>query len=183
MRDKKEATMVSKVERIVFAVSLLFAGPLISVSDAQQTPTKIVQLTGLVGVKDKTKGTLAVENGNLHFVYSKGNSDVAATSIQDVVTGSDSQRAIRGTVGTLTMIAPYGSGRFMSLFRSKIDTLTIQYRDADGGLHGAIFSMPVGTAELIKKELTAHGAHTSIPTQADPSTDSSKPSNAKEQKQ
>jgi hypothetical protein len=61
------------------------------------------------------------------------------------------------------MAAPYGGGRFLSLFRKKIDTLTIQYRDVDGGLHGAIFTMPVGNSELIKTELLAQGAHTGKP--------------------
>ena len=58
--------------------------------------------------------------------------------------------------------------------------MTIQYRDADGGLHGAIFTMPVGKAELIKKELIAQGAHTTIPVQADSNKTTSV---AKEQKQ
>ena len=59
--------------------------------------------------------------------------------------------------------APYGGGRFLSLFRKKIDTLTIQYRDVDGGLHGAIFTMPVGNSELMKTALLAQGAHTAEP--------------------
>lgn len=176
--------MVSKVQRILFTVPLLFVGPLISVSNAQQAqaPTKVVQITGLVGVKNKTKGSLTIENGNLRFVHSKSNADVAATSMQDVITGNDSQRVIRGTLGTLSMFAPYESGRFMSLFRSKMDTLTIKYRDGDGGLHGVIFTMPVGQAELIKKRLIAQGAHTTIPIQADSNANSSKPSDKKEQK-
>jgi hypothetical protein len=53
------------------------------------------------------------------------------------------------------------------LFRKKVDTLTIQYRDADGGLHGAIFTMPRGKADQIKKELVAQGARTSVPILAD----------------
>ena len=56
------------------------------------------------------------------------------------------------------MAAPYGAGRFLSLFRTKIDTLTIEYRDSDGGLHGVIFTMPAGTADVIKKELSTQGA-------------------------
>jgi hypothetical protein len=67
------------------------------------------------------------------------------------------------------MFAPYGGGRFLSLFRSKIDTLTIEYRDADGALHGVIFTSPVGTAEVTKDELVGLGARTSIPTQGVPS--------------
>jgi len=137
-------------------------------SGAQQpppAPPKAVELMGLVGVKDNTKGTLSVQNGNLRFEHSKISSDLASTSMQDVVTGNDSQRVVGGTLGTVSLFAPYGSGRFLSLFRSKLDTLTIQYRDADGGLHGVIFTTPVGTAQPTKDELVAGGAHTSIPTQ------------------
>jgi hypothetical protein len=87
--------------------------------------------------------------------------------VSDVVTGADSQRAIHGTMGSLGLLAaPYGSGRFLSLFRTKMDTLTIKYHDADDGLHGAIFTMPVGKADEIKKELLAQGAHTSVPEEA-----------------
>jgi hypothetical protein len=147
------------------SVAAVFAGLLISGAVAQQVPdgpVKVVQLTGLNGVKDNAKGTLAVESGRLHFVHGKETSDVSAALIEDVVTGADTQRAVGGTIGTLSMAAPYGGGRFLSLFRTKIDTLIVQYRDADGGLHGAIFTMRFGTAEGIKKELIAQGAHTTI---------------------
>jgi hypothetical protein len=173
--------MDSGMKNILFAISILLVSLPVSVSNAQEQPkaTKAVQLTGLVGVKNNTEGSLTVENGNLHFSYSKSTSDLDPNSIQHVVTGSDSQRVIRGTLGTLSMFGPYGSDRFMSLFRSKLDTLTIQYRDADGGLHGAIFTAPVGTADAIKNELIALGAHTSIPTQGDPAAAGSKPSDTK----
>jgi hypothetical protein len=78
------------------------------------------------------------------------------------------------------LFAPYGSGRFLSLFRSKLDTLTIQYRDADGGLHGVIFTSPVGTAEVTKDELVGLSAHTSIPTRGDPVPDRAEHSKKKE---
>jgi hypothetical protein len=161
----------TKVAPVMIPIVLL--GLFVSVCQAQQPQKaiKAVQLTGLMGVKNNTKGSLAVENGNLRFTHSKSTSDLNPSSVQDVVTGSDSQRVIRGTLGTLSMFGPYGSDRFMSLFRSKIDTLTIQYRDADGGLHGVIFTSPVGTAENTKDELVGLGARTSIPTQGDPASD------------
>jgi hypothetical protein len=114
---------------------------------------------------------LTVEGGKLHFSCSKGASDIAVVVMDDVVTGDDSQRVIRGTLGTISRFGPYGSGTFLSLFRSKVDTLTIQYRDANGGLHGVVFTVPVGTAESVKKELIAQGAHTSIPIQTETSAD------------
>jgi hypothetical protein len=133
--------------------------PAKQVTDA---PVKVVVIKGLQGVKDNTKGTLIIGDGSMHFAHEALMSDLPAKSIEDVVTGDDSQRVIRGTVGTLSWFAPYGAGRFLSLFRSKLDTVTIIYRDADGGLHGAIFTMPVGQAEVIKKDLLAQGAQTTV---------------------
>src|SRR5712664_1011742 len=176
--------MASSVKVAVFASAILMAGLLVSVSNAQQqqTPTKAVQLTGLAGVKNSTGGSLTIENGNLRFTHSRSNSDLAPSAVQDVVTGSDSQRVIRGSVGTLKMFAPYESGRFLSLFRSKLDTLTIKYHDSDGGLHGAIFTMAMGKAEPLKKLLVAQGAHRSIPVQDSSSGSNPKTDLAKEQK-
>jgi hypothetical protein len=176
--------MVLGIKRLLFAVLLLVLSPFILPCNAQQpaAPIKVDQITGLTGVKNKTKGNITIDNGNLRFAHGKANVELPAASMQDVVTGNDSQRMIHGTLGTLTMVAPYGSGRFLSLFRTKLETLTIKYRDADGGLHGAIFTMGVGKAEPLKKELVAHGAHTSVPVQEDVDKTSTKAPDAKEPK-
>lgn len=156
------------------------AGP--SLAQRAADGVNVVQVVGLIGVKEHAKGMLTVENGNLQFVHSKAKAVVSTSAIQDVVTGNDSQRMIHGFVGTLTMFGPYESGRFLSLFRSKLDTLSIKYRDAEGGLHGAIFSMAIGKAEPLKKLLLAQGAHTSVPVQDSASAASPKTDPAKEQK-
>ena len=162
---------------------LLFLGSIVSLGQIQSVPAsaEAVQVTGLTGIKENTKGTLTVENRKLIFTTSKSSCDVSAASIQDVVTGNDSQRVVRGTMGTLTMLAPYGGGRVISLLRNKIDTLTLQYRDSNGGLHGAIFTMPVGHAEWIKKSLLAQGAHSSIPLDLDSTAGPAQPSEGKGQ--
>lgn len=139
----------------------------------QRTQTKGTEIIGLAGVKEKTEGTLTIEDGKLFFAHSGTKSQLAAAAMEDVVTADDSQRVIRGTLGTISMFGPFGSGRALSMFRSKIDSLTIQYRDDDGGLHGVVFTMPVGTAESFKQELIAQGAHTTIPAPANASVDSS----------
>jgi hypothetical protein len=159
-------------------------GPMVLPSAAQQPAagTSAVQIIGLAGVKHKTKGTLALDGGDLQFEYSKTKANVPLRTIDDVVTDLDSERVFRGTVGTLTMFAPYGSGRFLSLFRSKIDTLTIKYRDESGALHGAIFTMALGKAEPFKKEMLAGGARTTIPIQDHPANTDAKPGAAKEKK-
>ena len=168
--------MTPRRTRDLVAFSLFLFGLGISVCNAQEAsgPVKAVQLLGLPGVKENAKGTLKVESGNLHFVHGKANAEVSATSIQDVVTGGDTEKAVGKTIGMMSMAAPYGGGRFLSLFRKKIDTLTIQDRDVDGGLHGAIFTMPVGNSELIKAALLAQGAHTREPS-AVPATSNNSP--------
>lgn len=144
-------------------------------------PTKATLVTGLPGFKDDSNGSLAVDKGNLQFVQSKNAIEIPAPSIIDIVTGSDTQRVIRGKVGTVSMFGPYGSGRFLSLFRSNLDTLTIQYRDGDGGLHGVIFTIVVGKAELLKQQLIAQGARTTIAAESSGSHKTSKLSEATEQ--
>jgi hypothetical protein len=162
--------MILRINTLVIAIALFFCSPLTRIAHAQQAQieTQAVQVIGFGGLKENTKGRLAVVNGTLRFVYAKGSADVAAASIEEVVTGKDSQRIIGGTFGTVaSLAAPFGTGSALPLFRKKLDTLTIQYRDANGGLHGAIFTMPRGQADPIKNELVAQGARTSVPNLAD----------------
>ncbi len=123
--------------------------------------TKVV--IGLEGFKPHAKGTLSAENGELVFKKGKKKVEIPAASITDVLTGKDSERAIGGTVGTMTMFAPYGSGRFLSLFRNKVDTLSVEWVDKSGGTHGAVFTMGQGTSWSAKGALLAQGAKTTVP--------------------
>src|SRR6202049_2264809 len=150
---------------VSIAMTVAFAGFTVCGAKPQQSPkpaNNAIALTGLPGVKDNSKGTLTVESGKLHFSYGKKSSEVNVASIEDVVTGEDTQAAVGKTVSTLSMAAPYGSGRFLALFRTKFDTLTLRYLDENGELHGVIFAMPTAGAEPIKKELLAQGAHTTV---------------------
>ncbi len=54
--------------------------------------------------------------------------------------------------------APYGGGRVVSLLaHKKYDTLTVEYVDGNGGLHGAIFQVSKGQGELVTNLLRARG--------------------------
>ena len=170
---------------VSFAMALAFPAVAICSANAQQQsskPADAIALTGLPGVKDNAKGRLTVESGKLLFSYGKKSSDVNVAAIDDVVTGEDTQAAVGKTVSTLSMAAPYGSGRFLALFRTKFDTLTLRYRDENGALHGVIFALPAGGAEPIKKELLAQGAHTSVG-EEQATAPASANSSSKEQKQ
>jgi hypothetical protein len=168
MKGKSE--MILKATVVVIATALL-CNSLIRVGQAQQSPTETqaTEIIGLTGLKENTKGKLTVVNGTLRFTHDQRSVDVSAALIEEVITGQDSQRVIGGTFGTVAAFAaPFGSGSALALFRKKVDTLTIQYRDADGALHGAIFTMPHGKAEAIKNELVAKGARTSVPILPEP---------------
>lgn len=122
----------------------------------------VVHVMGLNGVPRNAKGVLAVEGGLLKFTRESVRSEVQASAIHEVLTGDDSQRVVRGTLQMLSTFAPYGGGRFLSLFRTKVDLLTVQFRDAEGGLHGVIFSLPDGAATGVKRQLLAAGARSSV---------------------
>ncbi len=127
-------------------------------------PPQVVHVLGMGDIKHNVKGTLSVKDGALQFVSSSGTiAQVPAGSIQDISIGNDSKRMLGGPIGTMTMLAPYGSGRFLSLFREKLDVLTVAYRDENGGLHGAIFSMTPGAAKPLKAGLLAAGAKSTSP--------------------
>jgi hypothetical protein len=164
--ERKGETMMSFVKRFSAIACLALCGAMISHGQTPATDAKgvkVTQITGLNGVKNKVSGRLLVDGQNVRFTHDQVKVEVPTASVEDVVTGADSQRLIHGTLGTLTMFAPYESGRFLSLFRTKLDTLTIKFRDPDGGLHGAIFTMGVGKADVLKKDLLDHGAHSSVP--------------------
>jgi hypothetical protein len=170
--------------RIALGAALSVCAWLAVPSGAQQPApvTGVEQVIGMAGIKEHAKGSLAIDGGNLQFSNSKAKASVAIASMQDIVTANDSQRAIHGTLGTLTMFAPYGGGRFLSLFRSKLDTLTIQYVDTSGAVHGAIFTMAVGKADALKKQLVALGGHTTIPIEDEKKAPETKPAASKEEK-
>lgn len=122
--------------------------------ESPQAAVKATVVTGLPGIKNKSTGNLSIDKGDLHFVGSKNAADIPLSSVTDVATGSDKQGGADATSD--------GNGRFLRPVHSKRDSLTIQYRDANGGLRGVIFTMPVGQAEPFKQRLVKAGAHTTV---------------------
>ncbi len=133
-------------------------------SPAADATPQVNHLLGLEDVKHNAKGKLTVSATGLDFQGAASHAKVPIASIEDIFTGEDSHQT-GGKVMTLAkMGVPYGGGRVLSLItREKFDSLTVEYRDENGGLHGALFTMPVGQASDIKKQLVAQGAKTSMP--------------------
>ena len=118
---------------------------------------------GLPNTKSNCKGTLSTQDNVLRFQQgSKPVAQVDIASVRDVFLGEE-----RMQLGGLPMkigkaAAPYGGGRVVSLFaHKKYDTLTLEYVDSSGGVHGAIFQVTKGQGELVKNELVARGASSS----------------------
>ena len=149
-------------------VFLLCAGLLAQTADTSASTgasgVRAMHVLGLEGVKRNLHGTLSVQPTGLDFIAGGAHGTVAVSSIEDVFTAQDSHQVGGKVLTVAKMGVPYGGGRALSLFtHEKVDSLTVEYRDANGGLHGVLFTMPVGQAEVLKKQLVDAGAHASIP--------------------
>lgn len=125
-----------------------------------QVSIRATHLLGFERAKDNSTGTLTIVGDALQFQKNgKPATQVKIESIQDVSLGGQSKQ-VGGLPMTLGKAAvPFGGGRAVSLFaHKKYDTVTLEYRDALGGFHGAIFRLNKGHGEAFKDELVAKGA-------------------------
>ena len=122
--------------------------------------TRVTHLLGFANATNNSTGTLSVQDDSLQFQQNgKPGAQVKIGSVRDVFLGGESKQ-VGGLPMTLGKAAvPFGGGRVVSLFaHKKYDTLSLEYVDADGGIHGAIFQLTKGQGELVKNELIAQGA-------------------------
>jgi hypothetical protein len=119
-------------------------------------------------VKNNTMGTLSVVGSVLQFTTGKATMEVQAASILDMSTNEDSRQDITGAAKVATMAIPYGGSRVLSLFSHGVDVFTVEFTDANGGYHGAIFVLPQKMAAPFKKQLVAMGAKASVPLAPEP---------------
>lgn len=120
---------------------------------------RATHLLGFENVKSNRNGTLSIQDDALQFQPGgKPGAQVKIATVLDVFLGGEGKQ-----VGGLPMklgkaAAPYGGGRVVSLFaHKKYDTLTIEYADSDGGIHGAVFQLNKGKGELVRNALVARG--------------------------
>jgi len=121
---------------------------------------RTTHLLGFENAKSNGTGTLSVQDDSLQFQQNgEPSAKVKIALVRDVFLGEES-RQVGGLPLTLgKAAAPYGGGRVVSLFSHKeYDILTLEYVDADQGIHGAIFQLAKGQGELVKSELIAQGA-------------------------
>jgi hypothetical protein len=83
---------------------------------------------------------------------------VNIASVRDAFLGEEGMQVGGVPMKIGKAAVPFGGGRVVSLFaHEKYDTLTLEYVDGNGGVHGAIFQMKKGQGELMRNELVARG--------------------------
>ena len=132
-------------------------------------------LLGFLNTKNNCNGILSVKDDALRFEQgAKPGAEVKIASVQGVFLGSESKQ-VGGTPAKIgKAAAPFGSGRVVSLFaHKKYDTLTVEYVDANGGVHGAIFQVKEGQATHVRQELVTREVSPSLhdDRSAEPSTE------------
>jgi hypothetical protein len=134
---------------------------------ASSAPPSVRHVIGLDNIGAQKSGSLTVQNGAMRFAGGKEVATVPIASIDGIFVGTETTQS-GGKVGrgvkTAAIAAPYGSGKVLSLLmRTKVDILTISYRDSGGALHAAIFALPIGQGIDMRTQLIAAGAREGSP--------------------
>jgi len=120
---------------------------------------RATHLLGFPNTKSNCNGILSIKENTLQFQQGvKPSAELKIPSIQGIFLGGESKQVGGVPLKLGKAAAPFGSGRVISLFaHKKYDTLTVEYVDSDGGVHGAIFQLSKGEGELVRNELLTRG--------------------------
>ena len=123
-----------------------------------------LHLKHILGFEDMSRnanGNLSIQGGYLRFQKTENSSaQIPISSIQDLTLGEQDKQVGGVPMMLMKTAAPYEGGQVISLFsHKKYDTITLEYVDPDGGLHGAIFQLNKGEGQVLRSELDAAGAH------------------------
>jgi len=146
---------------VCFNTALLAQDPGGGGSAPAGSTMRATHILGMEGAANNATGTLSVQKDALQFQKTAGPAvQVSISSIQDISFGEQDNQVGGVPLAVGRAATPYGGGRVIALFsHKKFASLTVEYRDSNGGLHGAIFQLPKGQAEVFRKELEAKGAH------------------------
>lgn len=122
---------------------------------------RVAHVLGFEHISNNANGNLFIQDHALHFQKRDGPSaQIGIPTIQDVSLGSQDKQVGGLPLALGRAATPYGGGRVIALFsHKKYDTLTLEYLDSDGGLHGAIFQLNKGQGQILRNQLVAEGAH------------------------
>jgi hypothetical protein len=147
--------------------AILLSSAVCGLCQQAETTINARHVIGLENVKRNRAGKLTVHNSVMQFEAGTTDVKVPTAAIDDLSIGSETTQAggKASTVAkTVAIAAPYDSGAALSLLlRTKVDILTVSYRDSGGGLHAAILALPLSQGEQERAQLIAAGAHASAP--------------------
>jgi hypothetical protein len=124
------------------------------------SPVHVTHILGFQRIPHNANGDLSIQGGTLRFQKSGGpGAQISVGSIQEVSLGASDKQVGGVPLALGRTAAPFGGGRVVALFsHKKYDTLTLEYLDTTGALHGAIFQLNKGQGQGLKTELIAEGA-------------------------
>lgn len=136
-----------------------------------------VYLAGLTDVKPGTKGALFLSSSGVRFEKKEMHASIPVTAITSVARG-DERSEKGGTAGRVIRMFSNYRGGFLIMgpaMSKKIDLLSFEYHDSAGGIHGAVFALPKGTASMLEDRLSAQITPHPLPEQVVCSADQVKP--------
>ncbi|MBB6142689.1 hypothetical protein HNQ77_000627 [Silvibacterium bohemicum] len=131
---------------------LIFIGsvPLHAQSNASTTrsepgavsPVSAKVLTGWPGAAPDTEGDLSFDTKSLRFITERSSGEIPKSRII-AVSGGDEQIETGGKAGRIArVVIPYGGGLALgAVTHKKVGLLTIEFLDASGEYHGAVFEL------------------------------------------
>lgn len=162
----------NQLGRMVRFVMLLYCSHLVVMAEDHSAATtsasgssvRATHTLGFEGTPKNANGSLSVQGDLLQFEKNGGSSaQIPINSITTLTLGEEDKQ-VGGVPLTLTRAAtPFGGGRVIGLFsHKKYDTLTLEYLDSNGGLHGAVFLIGKGQGQVIRSALEAKRSPASL---------------------
>jgi hypothetical protein len=154
---------VLEIFRTTMCVFLGLSGTVAFAEDGVHA--RSTHILGLEGIANNASGTLSIQKDALQFHKDPGlSAQISVGSITDISVGAQDKQVGGVPMALGRAATPFGGGRVISLFsHKKYDTLTVEYLDSKGGLHGVIFQLSKGDAQVLRKALVADGAHIAQP--------------------
>ncbi|WP_263373795.1 hypothetical protein [Granulicella aggregans] len=116
---------------------------------ASWTSTHVQHVYGFPDAKPNKKGALTLNADTLTFSAKSGTTSIPRSSLTAASAGN--QRVEMWGVGgrILRMTIPDGGGLAAAAFmHHRVDLLTVEFKDAHGGAHSAVFLLPAKQAEI-----------------------------------
>lgn len=125
-------------------------------------------IAGLENIDPYAKGTLTVANGRLNFIRDMTSVQIPFSALSGYAIEQDTKGLTHGKKSLLLSLAPFGSGKALSMIRTGVDMLTLEYKDSRGGIRGSILMLPKGSGANVAKLLAGQGVPEGVSRNADP---------------